>query len=53
MLKYYAYTSMFPAKRHELNELIAFVEDLHCELVEYDEQYVRRLIEKITVGNSG
>lgn len=32
-----------------IDEMIAFIEDLSCELTEYDEQYVRRLIERITV----
>ena len=32
-----------------INELIAFLEDLPCELMEYDEQLVRTLLEKITV----
>ena len=37
------------ASRHDLktriDELIAFLEDLACELTEYDEQYVRTLLE--------
>ncbi len=41
------------ASRHDLktriDELIAFLEDLACELTEYDEQYVRTLLDKITV----
>ena len=32
-----------------INEMIVFLKDLACELAEYDEQYVRRLIERITV----
>ena len=32
-----------------IDELIAFLEDLPCELSEYDEQFVRMLIDKITV----
>jgi len=32
-----------------IDELIAFLEDLTCELTEYDEQFVRMLIDKITV----
>lgn len=32
-----------------IDELIAFLSDLSCELTEYDEQYVRTLIDKITV----
>jgi hypothetical protein len=31
--------------------LIAFLEDLTCELAEYDEQFVRMLIERITVSD--
>ena len=34
-----------------IDELIAFLEDLPCELTEYDEQFVRMLIDKITVYN--
>ena len=36
-------------RRTRINELITFLDDLACELTEYDEQYVRTLIEKITV----
>ena len=32
-----------------INELIAFLEDLACELTEYDEQCVKTLLDKITV----
>jgi DNA invertase Pin-like site-specific DNA recombinase len=32
-----------------VDELIAFLEELTCELTEYDEQFVRMLIDKITV----
>ncbi len=32
-----------------INELIAFLEDLPCELTEYDEQLERTLLEKITI----
>ena len=35
--------------KKRIDELIAFLEDLSCELTEYDEQYVRTLLEKITV----
>lgn len=35
--------------RKRIDELIAFLEDLPCELTEYDEQFVRTLIEKITI----
>ena len=34
-----------------IDELIAFLEDLPCELTKYDEQFVRMLIDKITVYN--
>jgi len=41
------------ASRHDLktriDELITFLDDLSCELTECDEQYVRTLLEKITV----
>jgi hypothetical protein len=41
------------ASRHDLkariDELIIFLDDLSYELTEYDEQYVRKLLEKITV----
>lgn len=36
-------------RRTRINELITFLDDLACELTEYDEQYVRTLIERITV----
>jgi len=32
-----------------IDDLIAFLDDLSCELTEYDEQFVRTLLEKITV----
>ena len=32
-----------------IDELIAFLEDMACEFTEYDEQFVRMLIYKITV----
>lgn len=35
--------------KRRIDELIAFLEDLPCELTEYDEQFVRTLLEKITV----
>lgn len=35
--------------RTRIDELIAFLDDLSCELTEYDEQYVRTLLDKITV----
>ena len=35
--------------KKRIDELIAFLEDLPCELSEYDEQFVRMLIDKITV----
>lgn len=35
-----------------IDELMpAFLEDLPCELTKYDEQFVRMLIDKITVYN--
>ena len=41
------------ASRHDrkkrIDELIAFLEELPCELTEYDEQFVRTLIDKIIV----
>jgi DNA invertase Pin-like site-specific DNA recombinase len=41
------------ASRHDMktriDELITFLDGLSCELTEYDEQYVRTLIDKITV----
>lgn len=36
-------------RKKRIDELIAFLEDLPCELTEYDEQFVRTLIDKITV----
>jgi len=36
-------------RKKRIDELIAFLEDLPCELTEYDEQFVKTLIEKITV----
>lgn len=36
-------------RKKRIDELIAFLEDLPCELTEYDEQFVRMLIDKITV----
>lgn len=36
-------------RKKRINELIAFLEELHCELTEYDEQFVRTLIDKIIV----
>jgi len=36
-------------RKKRVDELIAFLEDLPCELTEYDEQFVRTLIDKITV----
>lgn len=36
-------------RRARIDELITFLEDLTCELIEYNEQYVRTLLEKITV----
>lgn len=35
--------------KKRIDELIAFLEDLPCELTEYEEQFVRMLIDKITV----
>lgn len=32
-----------------IDELIAFLEDLPCELTEYDEQFIRTLLDKITI----
>lgn len=34
-----------------IDEIISFLNDLPCELTEYEEQYVRVLLEKITVYN--
>jgi site-specific DNA recombinase len=36
-------------KRQRIAEIIAFLNEQSCELQEYDEQLVRRLIEKVTV----
>jgi hypothetical protein len=36
-------------RRTRIDELITFLEELTCQLTKYDEQYVRKLIEKITV----
>lgn len=38
-------------RKKRIDELIAFLEDLPCELTEYDEQFVRMLIDKITVSD--
>ena len=38
-------------RRTGIDELITFLEDLTCELTEYDEQFVRKLIDKITVND--
>jgi len=35
--------------RARIDEMMTFLDDLSCELTEYDEQYVRTLLEKITV----
>ena len=35
--------------KKRIDELIAFLEELPCELTEYDELFVKTLIEKITV----
>lgn len=35
--------------KKRIDELITFLEDLPCELTEYDEQFVRALLDKITV----
>lgn len=32
-----------------IDEMMSFLNDLHCELTEYEEDYVRALLEKITV----
>lgn len=39
-------------RRTRIDEMITFLEDLTCELTEYDEQYVRKLLEKITVHDN-
>jgi predicted nucleic acid-binding Zn-ribbon protein len=36
-------------RKKRIDELIAFLEELPCELTEYDEQFVRTLIDKIIV----
>ena len=36
-------------RRTRIDELITFLEELTCQLTKYDEQYARKLIEKITV----
>ena len=36
-------------RRTRIDEIMTFLDGLSCELTEYDEQYVRTLIEKITV----
>lgn len=36
-------------RRTRIDELITFLEELTCQLTEYDEQHVRKLIEKITI----
>ena len=36
-------------KRQRIAEMTAYLNEQTCELVEYDEQLVRRLIEKVTV----
>ena len=35
--------------RTRIDDLITSLDNLSCELTEYDEQYVRTLLEKITV----
>jgi hypothetical protein len=35
--------------KNRIDELIAFLDGLPCELTEYDEQFVRTLLDKITV----
>lgn len=39
-------------RRTRIDELITFLEALTCELTEYDEHYVRTLLEKITVHDN-
>ncbi|WP_139904109.1 DNA recombinase [Clostridium thermarum] len=39
--------------KQRLEEMEQFLNDQSCELEEYDEQMVRRLIEKITVHDAG
>ena len=36
-------------RRTRIDEMMYFINDLPCELNEYDEQFVRTLLEKITV----
>lgn len=36
-------------KRQRIAEMATFLNEQSCELEEYDEQFVRRLIEKVTV----
>ena len=36
-------------RRTRIDEMMYFLNDLPCELTEYDEQYVRTLIDKITI----
>lgn len=38
-------------RRTRIDEMMTFLNDLPCELTEYDEQYVRALIDKITVND--
>lgn len=40
-------------KRQRIAEMTAFLNEQSCELKEYDEQLVRRLIEKVTVYDVG
>jgi hypothetical protein len=40
-------------KRQRIAEMTDFLNEQSCELEEYDEQLVRRLIEKITVHDAG
>ncbi|WP_445928410.1 hypothetical protein [Lysinibacillus sp. FSL M8-0134] len=39
-------------KRQRIAEMTDFLNEQSCELEEYDEQLVRRLIEKVTIYNS-
>ncbi|MBR0577286.1 hypothetical protein KCG48_13280 [Proteiniclasticum sp. BAD-10] len=39
-------------RRTRIDELITFLEALTCELTEYNEHYVRTLLEKITVHDN-
>ena len=36
-------------RRTRIDEMMTFLDGLSCELAEYDEQYVRTLIDKITI----